>query len=235
MRHQEFLGGVATRAGLDRTDDAREGAAAALAALAAHLPADDRDALAAALPTLLTREAGLDDAPAPAAGGSPVETVVRRTGWTPERARYVLVAVVEELAAEDPDLGERLRRTLPDDLRPSGGPALPPDAPAAGAEGRPQPVDQDTVDRALARLTDWSGDVTGIVRTIELPAERLDLVLDRIHGVEQEVGQRARILDRTPTTVTLRARTESMAVVTEVDLALASRIDDVVVAVGSGG
>lgn len=235
MRHQEFLGGVATRAGLERTDDAREGATAALAALASHLPADDRDALAAALPTLLNREAGLDDGPEPAAGDSPVETITRRTGWTPERARYVLVAVVEELAAEDPDLGERLRRTLPDDLRPTGGPALPPDAPAAGAEGRPQPVDQDTVDRALARLTDWTGDLTGIVRTIALPPERLDLVLDRIHGVEREVGQRARILERTPTTLTLRARTESMAVVTEVDLALASRIDDVVASVGSGG
>ncbi|WP_026204737.1 DUF2267 domain-containing protein [Actinomycetospora chiangmaiensis] len=235
MRHQEFLGGVALRAGLERTDDAREGATAALAALADHLPTDDRGALADALPTLLAREAGLDGGPPPATTGSPVETVARRTGWPPERARYVLVAVVEELAAEDTDLRDRLRRALPYDLRPTGGPALPPDAPAAGAEGRPQPVDEDTVARALRRLTDWEGDVTGIVRTIVLPAERLDLVLDRVHGVEREVGQRARVLERTPTSLTLRARTESLAVVTEVDLALAARIDDVVASVGSGG
>ncbi|GAA4824249.1 hypothetical protein GCM10023201_07920 [Actinomycetospora corticicola] len=94
MRHQEFLDGVATRAGLDRTDDARRGSTAALGALGAVLPADDRAALAAALPALLVREAGLDTDTSPGAADSLVEDVARRTGWTPERARYTVVAVV---------------------------------------------------------------------------------------------------------------------------------------------
>ncbi|MEJ2870183.1 DUF2267 domain-containing protein [Actinomycetospora sp. OC33-EN08] len=235
MRHQEFLSGVATRAGLERTDDAREGTTATLATLAEVLPADDRDALAGALPTLLTHEAGLDAEPGRGEPGALVETVARRTGWSPERARYVLSAVVEQLAAEDPDLGGRVAGVLPDDLRPTGGPALPPDAADAGSEGRPQPVDADAVARALTRLTDWSGDVTGIERTIELPSERLDLVLARVRDVEHELAHRTRVVARTPGSVTLRARTESMQVVTELDIALAERVDDVVAAVGSGG
>lgn len=239
MRHQEFLRGVATRAGFEQTDDARLGATATLAALSEHLPAPDRDALAAALPTLLEHESGLDDrgsATTAAAGpGSVVDGIVRRTGWAPERARYALAAVVDQLAAEEPELGRRVALVLPDDVTADGGPALPPDAASEGSQGRPQPVGPDDVDRALARLVDWSGDVSGIERTIALPAERIDLVLDRVHSAERELAHRVRVVERTPTSLTLRARTESLQVVTELDLALAERVDDAVATVGSGG
>jgi uncharacterized protein (DUF2267 family)/pterin-4a-carbinolamine dehydratase len=237
MRHQEFLGGVATRAGLETTDDARLGATAALAALAERLPADDREALATALPSLLEHESGLDGSGGgPAAGsGGVVDGVVRRTGWTPERARYVLVAVAEQLAAEDSDLGRRVASVVPSDVPVTGGPALPPDAASEGAQGRPQPLGAEGVDRALSRLTDWSGDVNGIERTIALPTERIDLVLDRVHRAERELAHRVRVVERTPTSLTLRARTESLRVVTELDVALAERVDDAVATVGSGG
>lgn len=239
MRHQEFLSGVATRAGLDHTDDARLGATATLAALAEHLPADDRDALAAALPSLLEQESGLDGSAAgtsaSAAPGDLVDGIARRTGWTPERARYMLAAVADQLAAEDEDLGRRVAAVLPSDLALSGGPALPPDAAAEGPQGRPQPLGAEGVDRALSRLTEWSGDVTGIERTIALPSERIDLVLDRVHDAERELAHRVRIVERTPTSLTLRARTESLQVVTELDVALAERVDDAVAAVGAGG
>lgn len=237
MRHQEFLSGVATRAGFEQTDDARLGATATLAALSEHLPADDRDALARALPTLLEQESGIDEAGtrAAAADATVVDGIVRRTGWTPERARYALVAVVDQLTAEEPELGRRVALALPDDIEPHGGPALPPDAAAEAAQGRPQPLGEVGVDRALSRLVDWSGDVNGIERTIALPPERIDLVLDRVHRAERELAHRVRIVERTPTSLTVRARTESLQVVTELDVALAERVDDAVASVGSGG
>jgi uncharacterized protein (DUF2267 family)/pterin-4a-carbinolamine dehydratase len=228
MRHQEFLAGVATRGGFASTDDARHAADAALAAVAAHLPTDDRRVLADALPALLEQESGLDADGAPGSPDAPVvEEVARRTGWAPERARYAVVAVTGELAAADPDLGERLARVLPQDLVGSG-PTLPPDAASEGEQGRPQPVDADELDRALRRLVGWSGDLSGIERTIELPAEHLDLVLDRLRTVQRELAHRVRILERTPTSLTVRARTESLGVVTRLDLELADRVDDAV-------
>jgi uncharacterized protein (DUF2267 family)/pterin-4a-carbinolamine dehydratase len=243
MRHQEFLSGVATRAGFEQTDDARLGATATLAALSEHLPADDRDALARALPSLLEHESGLDqagsgagDGAGAAAGGTAVvDAITLRTGWTPERARYALTAVVDQLTAEDPELGRRVALVLPDDIEPDGGPPLPPDAAAEGPQGRPQPLGAEGVDRALSRLVDWSGDATGIERTIGLPAERIDLVLDRVHRAERELAHRVHVVERTPTSLTLRARTESLQVVTELDVALAERVDDAVASVGSGG
>ena len=237
MRHQEFLSGVATRAG-EQTDDARLGATAALAALSEHLPTDDRDALARALPTLLEQESGLDRTTAGdgrATDASVVDGIARRTGWAPQRARSVLDAVVDQLTAEEPELGRRVALVLPDDVDPDGGPPLPPDAASGASQDRSRPLGEEGVDRALSRLVDWSGDVTGIQRTIALPTERIDLVLDRIHGVERELSHRVRIVERTPTSLTVRARTESLQVVTELDVALAERIDDAVATVGSGG
>ena len=234
MRHQEFLEGVATRGGFAETADARRAADAVLATLAEHLPAEDRDALADALPTLLERESGVDEA---GGGGAPTEAdlvgeVARRTGWSPERARYALTAVTGQLTAEDDDIGKRIARVLPPDLQ-DAGPTLPPDAASVGAQGRPQPVDPDELERVLNRLTDWSGDVSGIVRTVGLPAEHIDLVLERLRGAERELGARLRIVERTPTSLTVRARTESMGAVAALDLDLAERFDEIVATIGS--
>jgi uncharacterized protein (DUF2267 family) len=236
MRYQEFLAGVATRGGFDN-DDARRAADAVLATLADHLPDDDRDALATALPNLLEQESGVDH---PSHGGAPsgsdlVDAVARRTGWTPERARYGLTAVTGQIAAEDADLGDRLARVVPADLM-GGGPTLPPDAASEGAQGRPQPVESDELTRVLGQeLTEWSGDLTGIQRTVSLPSDHLDLLLERLRGVERDTGQRLRIVERTPTSLTVRARNETQEIVTEIDLDLAARFDDVVATVGSAG
>ncbi|GAA4776855.1 hypothetical protein GCM10023200_06940 [Actinomycetospora chlora] len=236
MRYQEFLAGVATRGGFDN-DDARRAADAVLATLADHLSDDDRRALAAAVPNLLEQESGVDH---PSRGGAStdaalVDAVVRRTGWTPERARYALTAVTGQLAAEDSDLGDRIARVLPAELRGTG-PTLPPDAASEGAQGRPQPVESDELERVLGReLTEWSGDLSGIQRTVSLPSEHLDLLLDRMRGVERDTGQRLRIVERTPTSLTVRARNEKQEVVTAIDLDLAARFDDAVAAVGSAG
>ena len=120
--------------------------------------------------------------------------------------------MIGQLGAEDADLGERIGRVVPADLRGTG-PTLPPDAASEGAQGRPQPVDADELARELQRLPEWSGDVNGIERTVELPPERLDLVLERLRRAESELGARLRIVDRTPTSLTVRARTESMQAV----------------------
>ena len=238
MRHQEFLAGVATRGGFDN-DDARHAADAVLATLARHLPADDRDALARALPNLLETESGVDSAPAADGGDTPtdaalVEDVARRSGWSPERSRYALTAVVGQLTAEDDDLGARLAKTVPEDLQGSTA-TLPPDAMSEGQQGRPQPLTAEELPRELGRLVGWSGDLTGIERTIELPSERLDLVLDRIHRAESSIGHRMHIAERTPTLLTLRASTDSLHAVTHTDITLAIEVDDAVSAVGSGG
>jgi uncharacterized protein (DUF2267 family) len=236
MRHQEFLEGVATRGGFTN-DDARRAADAVLATLADHLPDDDRDALAKALPNLLEQESGVDH---PSHGGPPsesdlVDAVARRTGWTPERARYALTAVTGQIAAEDADLGDRIGRVVPVDLQ-GGGPTLPPDAASEGAQGRPQPVESAELERVLGQeLTDWSGDLSGIQRTVSLPSEHLDLLLERMRGVERDTGQRLRIVERTPTSLTVRARNEKQEVVTAIDLDLAARFDDAVATVGSAG
>ena len=63
---------------------------------------------------------------------------------------------------------------------------------------------------------------------MELPAERLDLVLERLRAAERELGARLRVLDRTPTSLTVRARTESMQAVAAIDLDLAARFDEIV-------
>jgi hypothetical protein len=237
MRHQEFLAGVATRGGFAETDDARRAADAVLATLAEHLPGDDRTALVEALPNLLEVESGVDRVNG--GGGTPTEAglvdeVARRSGWAPERARYALIAVIGQLGAEDADLGERIGRVVPADLRGTG-PTLPPDAASEGAQGRPQPVDADELARELRRLPEWSGDVSGIERTVELPPERLDLVLERLRRAESELGARLRIVDRTPTSLTVRARTESLQAVAAIDLDLAARFDEIVGAIGAGG
>ena len=167
-----------------------------------------------------------------------VEEVAHRAGWNAERARYALTAVLGAIAEHDRALGERIARVVPSELvavSTSPGPPVPPDVASESAQGRPQPVGADELSRALERLVDWSGDVEGIVRTVELPAERVDLVLERIHRAETELAARVRILDRQPTSVTLRARTESMGVVTGRDLELAERVDEAVAVVGSGG
>ncbi|MDD7941931.1 DUF2267 domain-containing protein [Actinomycetospora lutea] len=235
MRHQEFLAGVATRGGFVETDDARRAADAVLATVAAHLPADDRDALADALPNLLQQESGVDrqtDSGAPTEEGL-VEEVARRTGWTPERARYALTAVTGQLQAEDDDIGARITRVLPPSLL-GAGPTLPPDAASEAAQGRPQPVDEDELAQTLQqRRTAWSGDRAGIERTVSLPSEHIDLLLERLRAVEHETGRRLRIVDRTPTSLTVRARTERQEFVTADDLDLAARFDDLVAAVGS--
>lgn len=240
MRHQEFLAGVATRAGLSN-DEARTAADAALAVLAEHLPADDRSALAAALPTLLEQEAlesggsGGNGGSGAGGGADLVADVAGRTGWARERADYAFTAVVGQLAAEDADLGARIRDALPVAVGESATATLPPDAASEGQQGRPQPVDEEELGRALSGLQGWAGDTRGIERTIGLPSERLDLVLDRIHRAQRAAGHRVHIVERTPTSLTLRARTESLQAVTTSDLDLARRVDEAVTDVGSGG
>ena len=87
----------------------------------------------------------------------------------------------------------------------------------------------------LDRLTEWSGDVSGIERTVALRSEHIDLVLERLRAAESEIGARLRTVERTSTSLTVRARTESVQAVAALDLDLAERFDDIVATVGSAG
>lgn len=88
-------------------------------------------------------------------------------------------------------------------------------------------LDAAEVRDALANLTGWSGDPTAISRTVELPSflEAISAV-DRVAVVAEELGHHPDI-DIRFRTLTFRCRTHSAGGVTERDLLLARRIDEI--------
>ena len=91
-----------------------------------------------------------------------------------------------------------------------------------------QLLDDAAVGKALAQLTGWIGDREVIVRTVELPSFPAAIV------AVVDVAKIAEELDHHPDidirwrTVTFRLTTHSDGGVTEKDVALAARIDEVV-------
>jgi pterin-4a-carbinolamine dehydratase len=132
--------------------------------------------------------------------------------------------VLAELAAEDPDLTAWLRPRLPDKLAALLRPAPVPDAVVAG---HPRRILPDELDRRLRELEDWSGDCHRISRTVLLPQEWIEPLWQRVNRAEQDVGHHVRI-ERIDGGVRFVGWTRSIDAVTELDLALATRIDDAV-------
>ena len=90
---------------------------------------------------------------------------------------------------------------------------------------RPPALPAEDVASALAALPSWSGDTTGIERTLELPSFRaaVDAVV-AIAGVAEEMDHHPD-LDLRWRTLRVAVVTHSAGGVTELDLELARRVD----------
>ena len=154
VRYEDVVDAVRERLGGAGVEEAREAVARAVGGLVLWLPREERPALCNALPPPL-RPAGVEDAGV--ADGNArafVRFVAGRQGREPERVRYEVQAVLSALATLEPEVTDRLRRSLPDDfaelfIAPGGGP--PPDL-AAGAGVPPAELTDDDVRALLRRL-----------------------------------------------------------------------------------
>jgi 4a-hydroxytetrahydrobiopterin dehydratase len=92
---------------------------------------------------------------------------------------------------------------------------------------RPPRLSPDELSGALSALPSWSGDTDGIRRTIELPSFR-DAVaaITAIADVAEEMDHHPDV-DLRWRTVDLKIVTHSAGGVTDLDLQLARRIDDI--------
>lgn len=226
MTYSALIDSVARRTGLPDADAAREATAAVLTAVGERLGDTDRAIYVSSLPGLLGQRVVRDAEPDAVPGVSPEPQqlsaeVARRTGSTPERGREIAEQVLAELAAQDPDLADRLRHRLPDGVAALLVPAPVPDS---AVTGHPRRILPDELEARLRELVDWSGDCRRISRTVLVPPEWVEPLRRRVDRAEREVNHHVRV---EPVEGGLRfvAWTRSMDAVTELDLALAARID----------
>jgi 4a-hydroxytetrahydrobiopterin dehydratase len=89
----------------------------------------------------------------------------------------------------------------------------------------PTLLDAALVGDALTRLTGWTGDARGITRTLEMTDPQYGDFLERVKVTSDAMDHHADIT-RTGDRVTIALVTHSAGGVTEYDIALASRIND---------
>lgn len=90
----------------------------------------------------------------------------------------------------------------------------------------PTPLTPDLIDTSLAALTDWTGDTTSISRTIRLDSpEQVD---DLIGSVDESARslQHPPVVESEGSAVTFTLSTAEIGGVSEVDITLAARIDN---------
>ncbi|SFO57547.1 Pterin-4a-carbinolamine dehydratase [Pseudonocardia ammonioxydans] len=234
VRYETLVEGVRDRAQLDSGAHARPVVEAVLNTLAHELPHDLRERLADALPAKVEPAADVAGTSPPRIGQAFVDQVGETLGEPPERARYLAMAVLREIRAADADLAEALHENMPPEtlqvLEPAGDP---PDVATTVPPERPTRLTADEVGAALRALPDWTGDETGIARTVSLPEDRITPLVDQVQREARDMNDHAHV-ERGSGTVTFRLRTGS-ASVTEPDLTLARRVDAAVTQVASGG
>ncbi len=219
IKYQELISSAARRINAE-WDDARAAADATIEALALSTTQENRRRLSAAVPGLLGPDGDTQARVRDAQGF--VQTVASLTHRPAEQARHRAQAVLAALAESEPDLVDSLE--LPDDIK-----ALATD-PAVGGGivgpgGGPAPLTPDEVAAALADFPDWSGDTSGLRRTISLPPDRLNQVLAIVVDVEPNTGRGADIHRESDDTAVLFVRTRSVEAVTALDIDLISQID----------
>ncbi|MCW2724306.1 MAG: putative pterin-4-alpha-carbinolamine dehydratase [Frankiales bacterium] len=82
------------------------------------------------------------------------------------------------------------------------------------------------VARALEQLPGWTGDARRLSRTLEVPADRQQTMLDAIREVQRELDHHAVIAEE-PGRLTLTLWTHTRDEVTRRDLELAGRINEI--------
>lgn len=229
VRYREFLGAVSRMTGLD-TDEARAVAGAALSTLGHQLTRADRRHLLDALPAELR-----DGLPVPPEAAHPdpvsfVQAVGHLSRRPVEEAWLVTHAVFAALAGEEPDLVRGL--DLPEGLRdlfshpyPGGG--------LTGPHGHQAALTAEELEAELAMLPYWSGDTGALVRTVELPEENLDRVLERIQVMHRRIG-RGPAVHRVDGAADLVVTTAAIGAVTALDVALAHDVDRAIDEAGAG-
>ncbi|ASW57664.1 DUF2267 domain-containing protein [Plantactinospora sp. KBS50] len=229
IRYRELVQGVGRRTGED-FPDARSGAEATVRALAAALLEPDRELLLDAVPAELHGTgAGQVSRRRDLAGF--LAEVARLCRRTPEQARYQAQATLAALAEQDPELVAAL--DLPADLADLRSP-LPvgADGPAPGGGTAPLPGPELAL--ALAALPYWSVQEHALVRSIELPPDNLDRVLQRLARIKPETGRGPSIGRPAAGSAVLTVRTRRGAGITALDVALAHQVDAAIDEAGAG-
>jgi pterin-4a-carbinolamine dehydratase len=231
LAHREFLAAIAVRAGFDRPDEAKRPAESVLVGVARRLDHGGRERLGSTLPSQL---AGLVAGSSPLhrnAGRTPfLETAASELGTSPERARFLAQAVLSALADQDAPTAEAVRSQLPEDFAdlfaaPGDGP--PPDRAATAALPEPTDLTDEEVAAAIASLPGWTGDARALERTVVLPPGLGQEILDGIARVERAMNHRA-VIEERPDGTALRLWTHARGLVTDLDVELARRINEVV-------
>jgi pterin-4a-carbinolamine dehydratase len=237
IQYATLVQAAGAQAGAADTDEARRAVDAVIAAVAASLDEPDRDRLAAVLPGSLRgaveiRGPGLH----PDSGAAFVTAVSAGAGCPPERARFYTQAVLSTLAATAPEVARVLARQLPDgeELFSPIDQGVPPRGSGVPTDTTPRLLEQEEIDRELAALEGWEGDVHRLRRTVVLPPERHRPLRDAVARAEREMTHHARV-EQLEDAITFEVWTHSLDRVTDLDVELARRIDAAVAAVGSHG
>ncbi|GDY28448.1 DUF2267 domain-containing protein [Gandjariella thermophila] len=229
VEYQRLLATVSRMTGLG-TGEARAAAEATITTLAHSLDDDTRKVLLDAVPTELRDDFPIEGVHRPGEQTDFVRRVALLERRPPEQARYRAQAVLTALVEQEPELLDRLH--VPDDLR-----DLVRDAGAGGGitgpTGHTARLTDDEVRRELSRLPDWSGDSGGLSRTLALPPENLDRVLNRLDALRRARGRGPEVR-RDGDTAVLTVRTRAVGGVTGLDVDLAHQVDDAIQEAGAG-
>jgi pterin-4a-carbinolamine dehydratase/uncharacterized protein (DUF2267 family) len=203
-------------------EEARSAAEATVTVTARALNETDRQRFLARLPTGLHDEYAVNVPYPPHGLAGFVAEVGEISHRAPEVARNQAQAVLTVLAEEDRELIESV--WLPSELReliaepPIGGGLVGPAVNTA-------PLTAEELVAALATLPYWAGNRGALRRTISLPPDNLDRVLDRIDLLRRDENRGPRITRDDPENATLVLRTSSVGAVTALDVDLAHRLD----------
>jgi pterin-4a-carbinolamine dehydratase len=237
IQYAPFIEAVGAQVGAADTEEARRAVEAVIAAVAASLEESDRDRLAAVLPGSLRSATDMQgDAPRPDSGAALVSAVSAGSGFPAERARFYTQAVLSTLAGSEPDVAGVLARRLPDgeELFSPIDQGVPPRGSGVPIGLTPRLLDQDEIDRALAALEGWEGNVHRLRRTVVLPPERQRPLRDAVARAEHDMTHHAHV-EQLRDEITFEVWTHSLDRVTDMDVELARRIDAAITAVGSHG
>ncbi|WP_143658905.1 4a-hydroxytetrahydrobiopterin dehydratase [Streptomyces sp. SA15] len=159
--------------------------------------------------------------------------VAKPAGGTPEQALFLAQTVVSRVTADDISLMADLRSCLPDEFGTLFTEPDPLPERSSRATDAPRPLSDAEVPAALRQRPGWTGDTHELSRTVALPVDRVQLLLTQVERAADELGHRP-LTQQTGDGVRFTVQTRSVQAVTPLDLDLADRIDDAVMAVGGG-
>lgn len=230
IRYRDLIEEVRRRTGLD-FDQARLATEATVTVLARALDEADRQRLLDEVPNELHDDQAVSARSRPNDLSSFLDEVARIAHRPLEQARYQAQAVFDALADQDVTLIESLH--LPPAIKelteppPTGGGVV-------GSTGHTAPLTDGELRAALAGLPYWSGSDRGLCRSIKLPRDNLDRVLQRLDRLRVEYGRGPHIGRQDEENATLIVRTGKADAVTALDIDLAHRVDAAIDEAGAG-